>query len=818
VARDRYTIFDEGEETGFWVCPEAINDLCVDSVSRAETMDAMLACADGVLRLCPVAEPTLTLPTAAADTAAAAASSALRGDGGSAGGASLSSVEAHSTPLEVELAAAGMDSRAGAGARAPRFRHMVWGSEGGQLGEALADGEVMQRGWSLANSGSHRGASVTCLDASADLTGDGVADLLVGRDDGQVQVFSVEAGGGGAAAPLMVFRHAAGESVRSLGAGCVSTPGSTEAVFRSFGGRGVSLTTEALGARDAEDRYGRSKAAVQKEAQVTRLRAELAELESKAAAAQLELREAAKGSGVDIADLGIGGEGGRAGGKAGGIAEGEAAIRARGAVDALRREMGPSAVTVEAPAGAASAQLSRAFEVSTRFQLEPADASYSLTVEAPVAIDLVVLESDVALDVLDAPASQGDAATGSSSSSSSSSGGGGGGSASDAIVSLTPPALAVAAGNGGGGLEGAPAVIATFRCQETSSRVTARLRSVEGQAGTVRVLVVSKEGELSTAQAASVAIKPLSLHYRLPGGRADAMSAAAASWGRFQQQEALEGHGGAAIAQADSAQATDAESQAAASAGGAGAASAAGSAAAAPGGVSGAASAAALSRLTIRGDFDRTQAHAFILSCFHDAPARVGGAADGDGGASTELAFRSSLLGGVVIASYTAGEALFESDSTSALAIIKEVIAEQAESSGSRITTSFEAGPQALERAQSLIRAPLERALGLSRRSELYAAVKEVVQGEEDVTFLSPELKDVLEHGESYKREIRGRPRMLELLFGVVTDLFVDWHKFHGRDVASAIPALTQRLRHYTHDKLLALLVAGSTDTIATSS
>lgn len=40
-----------------------------------------------------------------------------------------------------------------------------------------------------------------------------------------------------------------------------------------------------------------------------------------------------------------------------------------------------------------------------------------------------------------------------------------------------------------------------------------------------------------------------------------------------------------------------------------------------------------------------------------------------------------------------------------------------------------------------------------------------------------------MEHGEKFQREFKNRPRALEMLYGLVTDLFVDKHKFKGHNV-----------------------------------
>ena len=111
-----------------------------------------------------------------------------------------------------------------------------------------------------------------------------------------------------------------------------------------------------------------------------------------------------------------------------------------------------------------------------------------------------------------------------------------------------------------------------------------------------------------------------------------------------------------------------------------------------------------------------------------------------------------------------------------------------------------------------------------------------MVQTEQDSdrSFLHPDYADIVANGERYQRELKSRPRLLEMLFGIATgarrgglgggqqpfsaplphsspliarrlptfppprsDAFVDVHKFQGRDVTPQIPALMALLPTY---------------------
>ena len=89
----------------------------------------------------------------------------------------------------------------------------------------------------------------------------------------------------------------------------------------------------------------------------------------------------------------------------------------------------------------------------------------------------------------------------------------------------------------------------------------------------------------------------------------------------------------------------------------------------------------------------------------------------------------------------------------------------------------------------------------------VYVCVQEIrLQG--DSSFLSAEYQDVLAHSDKYKREHKHQPRALEMLFGLITDLYVDKCKFKGHDVQHRIPDLMALLHGYHYDEVLAFFNA----------
>ena len=51
---------------------------------------------------------------------------------------------------------------------------------------------------------------------------------------------------------------------------------------------------------------------------------------------------------------------------------------------------------------------------------------------------------------------------------------------------------------------------------------------------------------------------------------------------------------------------------------------------------------------------------------------------------------------------------------------------------------------------------------------------------EEDLSFMSSDYRDILRHGDQIKEDLANSPGMLQYLWGVTTDLFVDALKSKG--------------------------------------
>ncbi|GBM81005.1 Bardet-Biedl syndrome 7 protein [Araneus ventricosus] len=118
------------------------------------------------------------------------------------------------------------------------------------------------------------------------------------------------------------------------------------------------------------------------------------------------------------------------------------------------------------------------FSINDMFQLNHEDASYLLTLEVQTAIDNVLIQSDVPVDLLDSERNS-------------------------AVVSYSS-CDPESDGN---------FLLATYRCQANTTRLEVKIRSIEGQYGTLQVYITPRL-QPKCCQIRQYQIKPLSLHCR----------------------------------------------------------------------------------------------------------------------------------------------------------------------------------------------------------------------------------------------------------------------------------------------------------------
>ncbi|XP_054259865.1 Bardet-Biedl syndrome 7 protein homolog [Macrosteles quadrilineatus] len=272
--------------------------------------------------------------------------------------------------------------------------------------------------------GKHRGG-VQCL-YCYDMTGDGVPDLLVGRSDGTVQIYSIPVDDADDLnQPSERFSHVSTESVTAIQGGVVGNNGFDEVLVTTYTGWFFGLTTEVIDKQmsgEGGDLNTKVKISNDDKLKIVRLRTEIEELEQKLVKERERYHIASLEDGIGISTIPF-------------------------------------------------------FNVTDKMTLVKDTAVYQLMIEVETAIDNILLQSDVPLDLLDVDKNS-------------------------AVLSRS--ACAPGSDN---------RLLATYRCQMNTTRLELCLRTTEGVAGTLCVYITAVL-QPKCCQLRRHQIKPLSLHTR----------------------------------------------------------------------------------------------------------------------------------------------------------------------------------------------------------------------------------------------------------------------------------------------------------------
>ncbi|XP_077332966.1 BBSome complex member BBS7 isoform X2 [Lithobates pipiens] len=368
-----YNHYCDCKDQHYYLSGDKISDVICLPVEKLERITPILACQDRVLRILEGSDLTYEVEVPGPPSVLALNG----GDGGESG------------------------------------EELLYGTSDGKIGliQIAKDSPVPK--WEIFNEKKRGG--VLCIE-NFDIMGDGVKDMLIGRDDGTVEIYGLDS----ANEPVLHFDHALTESITSIQGGCVGKEGYDEIVLSTYSGWVTGLTTEPV---HRESGPGEElKVSQEMQAKIASLRSELEQLQFKV----VQEREKYQHSSQSTTAV--------------------------------------SAVPV--------------FSVNDKFTLNKDDASYSLILEVQMAIDNVLIQSDVPVDLLDVDKNS-------------------------AVVSFS-------------GCESEPNgnfLLATYRCQANTTRLELKIRSIEGQYGTLQAYVTPRI-QPKTCQVRRYLIKPLSLHQR----------------------------------------------------------------------------------------------------------------------------------------------------------------------------------------------------------------------------------------------------------------------------------------------------------------
>lgn len=202
-------------------------------------------------------------------------------------------------------------------------------------------------------------------------------------------------------------------------------------------------------------------------------------------------------------------------------------------------------------------------------------------------------------------------------------------------------------------------------------------------------------------------------------------------------------------------------------------------------------------RLRFTGTMSVTAIHDWLVNILPEVAPNIT-----EGASEERITFRNAFTGGVCSVEYRANEILFECDSASTLAILKENVSRLATARRVQLDEQVSMNELAVPVFLDLLFPKLEYQVSLAKKFNLIDAVAEIALQETDMRWLSAEYADILRNQEKIRQEYKDRTRVLHYLTGIITDLFIDWKKLIGEDGRLQIGILNDAIEQGNLDAL----------------
>lgn len=374
-------LFEDGKEAHFYMSPDKLNHITVENISSDTTLDSIVACNDRMLRV------------------------VKNSDLGS-----EHAVEGAAKTVAIYTT------------KNSNHKDVLYGTDNGHIGAFRINPQHgLNKRWSKTDPKNAGG--LNCI-VAYDFTKDGVSDLIVGRDNGFLEIFNFE---GGATEPNLIYQTNLNEAITGLDIGMITNTTQEEIAVSTYSGK-ILCFSSYVPASPSPTAANSNAAAAAKQADIVRKRNEK---KIQAVNTDIEkLKEKLEKKKAEYSNMS------------------ESHI----------------AVSVD-------------YKIKDKFTLDPS-ACWILTIELDCPIETVALQCDVDVELIDVDAN-------------------------GAIVSRSKPDP-----------DGKTKLLASYRNIESVNRMEMKIRTIEGQYGTLEAFVIPKLSP-KTAQLATYQIRPLSLHQRL---------------------------------------------------------------------------------------------------------------------------------------------------------------------------------------------------------------------------------------------------------------------------------------------------------------
>jgi Bardet-Biedl syndrome 7 protein len=204
-----------------------------------------------------------------------------------------------------------------------------------------------------------------------------------------------------------------------------------------------------------------------------------------------------------------------------------------------------------------------------------------------------------------------------------------------------------------------------------------------------------------------------------------------------------------------------------------------------------------LNKLTISGNFSLNETHTWLQFCIPEIPERI---TNSDSSQQITYNYISSFTETILICSCSKGLMTFQSDNISTISILKDFITREATKRSTAIEMSIDVNEASVGHTLKKLYPKLRVLVNIRHNAELIEAINELSATDPQI---AQELMAKLMNNEETQNV---STLNLERIYGIITDLFIDYHKLKGGS-RSVLSGIRSRI-----NELVALIETYATD------
>jgi len=154
-----------------------------------------------------------------------------------------------------------------------------------------------------------------------------------------------------------------------------------------------------------------------------------------------------------------------------------------------------------------------------------------------------------------------------------------------------------------------------------------------------------------------------------------------------------------------------------------------------------------MSSITMSGNFSESELHGWMEKAIPEVPPVVGD--------SALLFFKSTFIGSYLSCKLEPGSITIASNNLSALTILKDTITQEASLKKVQLDIKSNIRDVSVEENLKLLHPRLDKQYSLAKHVQMIDALKEITSEEEDTSFLSEDLQEILKNGDKIRENFK---------------------------------------------------------------